>query len=117
MVAYEVFVNGNRLCTAGIDGDGVLTAMLDYGRGKRIDHLHLTVGGLVSSTREHLTWPGTFLKLGDEVRAKVVDAPSVDEPERREPANSEQELENRKAFVRAMAGKWGWTLTEGSEHV
>ena len=47
MVAYEVFLNDKRLCLAGIDGDGVLNAILSYGRGGQVDHLHITVGGLI----------------------------------------------------------------------
>ena len=115
MRAYEVFLNGSRLCLAGIDGNGVLNATVHYGCGQKLDHLHLTVGGLLASTREQLTWAGADLKLGDEVHLKVVDVVLVDKPEVQPPIAPEKELESHKAYVRAMAAKWGWTLMESPE--
>jgi DNA-binding helix-hairpin-helix protein with protein kinase domain len=115
MRAFEVFLNGERLCVAGIDGDGVLNAMVDHVKIKARDDLRLRVGGLVSATEEHLTWSQVGLTAGDEVRIRILESASVDEPERqklRGARETEDELEEKKRFVRALAKKWGWTLTE-----
>jgi hypothetical protein len=111
MLAYEVFLNGDRLCLSGIDGDGVLNAMLSYGKGKKVDHLHLTVGGLASISKETLQWAYADLKVGDELKINVLDAESVDEPTTREPA-PEFDPDVQKANIRFWINKLGWTVIE-----
>ena len=45
-VRFEVLRNGHRLCISGINGDGVLTVMVDYVKHKGKDpDLGLSVGG------------------------------------------------------------------------
>jgi hypothetical protein len=110
---FEVFLNGERLCVAGIDGDGVLIAYLSSARIKGSDDLDLDVGGLVSTTREHLKWARVGLNLGDEVRVRILESVSADEPEERKREEPERELERQRNYVREMAKKLGWTLTEG----
>jgi hypothetical protein len=112
MLAYEVFVNGSLSCLAEIDGSGALDATVHYGRGQNLDHLHLTVRGMPSPTREVLMWESANLRIGDELHLRIVDAAAVHEPEIQPPMTPERELEGSKACVRAMAAKWGWTLTE-----
>ena len=114
MLAYEVFLNGDRLCVSGIEGDGVMNAMLSYGKGKRVDHLHLTVGGLANITEETLQWVCADLKLGDEITINVIDAASVDEPLTRERA-PELDPDVHKANIRAWIKKLGWTVIEGPD--
>jgi hypothetical protein len=114
MLAYEVFLNGARLCLSGIDGDGVLNAMLSYGKGKQVDHLHLSVGGLASVSKETLQWACADLRVGDELKINVIDAESVDEPTTREPA-PEFDLDVQKANTRAWIKKLGWTVIENPD--
>ena len=113
MRVFEVFLNGERLCVAGFDGDGVLIAYLSSARIKGSDDLDLDVGGLVSTTREHLKWARVGLNLGDEVRVRILESVSADEPEERKREEPERELERQRNYVREMAKKLGWTLTEG----
>jgi hypothetical protein len=49
MRAFEVFLNGERLCLAGIAGRCVLTVIIDHVKGKvdPVDDVHLNVGGLI----------------------------------------------------------------------
>jgi hypothetical protein len=51
MRAFEVSLNGKKLCLAGIGDDGVLTAIVDWVTGRDRADLFLEVGGLVSPTR------------------------------------------------------------------
>ena len=113
MRAFEVFVNGERLCLAGIAGRCVLTVIIDHVKGKvdPVDDVDIHVGGLISDTDEHVEWTNTKLNTGDEVRVRIIESDSADEPKERRHA-SEETLKERKAFVRAWAKKWGWTLTE-----
>jgi hypothetical protein len=57
--AFEILVNGERLCIAGIPEDGVLTAIVC----QTACETTLTVGGLVSAGGEQLTWADTDLKV------------------------------------------------------
>ncbi len=113
MRAFKVYLNGKRLCLAGIGDDGVLTAITNWvagGRYKAAD-LFLEVGGLVSPTREHVKWVKQKpLQLGDEIRVEIVEAVSVDEPIERYRADSTRDLTNQKAYVRAVARQLGWTV-------
>jgi len=112
MLAYEVLLNDRRLCIAGIDGDGVLNAMLSYDKSNKAIHQHLTVGGLISATKEDAQWICADLHIGDEVTVRIRDVGSVDEPTTRGPA-PELDIENHKAQVRWWAKKFGWTVIEG----
>src|SRR5215212_4106000 len=90
MRAFEVFLNGERLCVAGIDGRCVLTVIIDHVKGKLdpVDDVDLQVGGLISDTDEHVTWNRTHLQTGDEVRVRILDSDSADEPKQRVVRNS-----------------------------
>ncbi|MGA9391427.1 MAG: hypothetical protein WBV69_13375 [Candidatus Sulfotelmatobacter sp.] len=115
MRAFKVYLNGKKLCLAGIGDDGVLSAITNWvagGRYKAAD-LFLEVGGLISPTREHVKWiKQKPLGVGDEIRVKIVDTDSVDGPVERHRSDSARDLENQKAYVRATARQLGWTLRE-----
>src|SRR5438552_2378930 len=115
MKVFEVFLNGERLCLAGISGRCVLTVIIDHVKGKvdPVDDVNLTVGGLICDTNEHVNWGGrTQLSTGDEVRVRIIESDSADEPIKRVARDSEEDLEQRKALVRATAKSWGWTINE-----
>src|SRR5260370_14836191 len=101
MRAFEVFLNGERFCLAGIAGRCVLTVIIDHVKGKidPVDDVDLHVGGLISDTDEHVNWGRTQLSTGDEVRVRIIESDSADEPIRRLTRDSEEDLEQRKALV------------------
>ena len=86
MLALEVHINGKRRCLAGIEGDGVVSAILSWvgrghpQRGLPKGDVSLRVGGLDSVRREHMDWLEQDLAGGDDVRIRVVDVPKVDRP-------------------------------------
>lgn len=94
MICFEVSVNGNRLCTAGVGEYGVLTAILTWvwsqseeaspAHEERKEKPDLHVGGLVNE--EHVSWLENpfLLSSGDVVAIKVISSQSVDEPLSRE---------------------------------
>jgi hypothetical protein len=87
MRAFQVYLNEELLCTAGIGDDGVLNAMITHvnGYGHGHNELSLRVGGLNSQKKEHVIWKSLDLKTGDEVRVRITDSDTIDEPEEKIP--------------------------------
>jgi len=71
---FEVQVNGEKLCKAGIDTDRhVVTCILDaLRRPNKPDELCLSVSGLNSVTGEYPEWVRKELKDGDTITIKVI---------------------------------------------
>jgi hypothetical protein len=111
---FKVQVNGKKVCTAGLPGDGVLGAHVSSVRRKgsrKPAELSLHVGGLDSATGEHLVWREALaLHIGDEVRIKVSMDGRTDEPSGRKKPDASADLRARKNYVRKMAKELGWKL-------
>jgi len=110
MRAFEVQLNGKRLCLAGVGERGVLTAIIEHIAGLNGSNLNLNVGGLFSSTWKHVRWRNRRLKVGDEVLIKIVESESVDKPRDSYCLDREADEKKQKAYVRAMAKKFGWRI-------
>jgi hypothetical protein len=81
MRALEIFLNGEKLCVAGIGNNGVLSAIVTWAAGKSGADSFLEVGGLISTTNKHFSWVRQkHLQTDDEIQVKVVEATTVDEP-------------------------------------
>ena len=82
MKAFRVRLNRNRLCTAGVGPNGVLTAIVTWvGGGSRRDasgHFRLHVGGLDSRTGEHIDYEMPEVTVGDKVIIEIIEADHVD---------------------------------------
>ena len=61
---------------------------------------------------EHVRWQNRALRLGDEVRVRIVEKKSADTPSNRFPRDPAAELESQKRYVRKMAKKLGWSVKE-----
>lgn len=97
MVCFEVFVNGQLICTAGVT-EGVVVASLSYSRTEADDQGRLNVGGisfgfgddLAPRLREALrntdqpqhpmTWHTGRVGVHDEITIKIVERPTCDSP-------------------------------------
>jgi len=87
MIAYQVNLNGKPVATAGL-AQGVVSAIAnwtfipsDVATDPVTDwHASFSLGGLDNSTREHLHWFRTNLKVGDEITLKLVDVDAADIP-------------------------------------
>jgi hypothetical protein len=114
MRVFEVFLNGKRQCVAGLGDDGVMTVIINHTKWKRSNTTQFEVGGFVTAPiEEHVKWRKARLKPGDELRVKLLESKSADKPRQRERAHPGRLiLESQKRFVREMAKKFGWTLTE-----
>src|SRR5688572_24691221 len=98
MFCLEVFLNGEKICTAGVGDFGLVSAKVIWishepeklarwaaeGRPERPPvSLDLTVSGLVHDDEEepeHLGWADECLSIGDEIRIRAVDLPEPDGP-------------------------------------
>lgn len=89
MICFEVWVNGEKICLAGVGKSGILNSIIDL--AAKHQHLSLHVGGLVND--EHVRWTekAHHLKVGDEVTVKIVEADAADEPIRKHPRKKEQQ--------------------------
>lgn len=101
MLCFEVYCNGEKLCTAGIGEFGVLSAILTWVSHEpaklkkwaeegipetEASRLQFTVGGLgrcVGEAGEQFKWVESGLRIGDDIRIRVVDVPSADPPSRK----------------------------------
>jgi hypothetical protein len=111
MRTFEVYLNGKKLCLAGIGDDGVLSAIATWVIGKRKKgDMRLMVGGLISPTDEHVSWPDRKLRVGDEIRICIRETLSADTPKTRYRRDPDQELKAQKKYVRMMAKKLGWKI-------
>jgi hypothetical protein len=120
MIAFEVHLNGKKVCTAGVGQLGVLSTCLSW-RGPQpyqkggpcvAEYLRLDAGGLADSG-EHLRWLDRKLKRGDVVRIKVVEVDSADKPRERQSPNPVADLRRQKQYVRRMAEQFGWKIQAG----
>ena len=79
MKAFEVFVDGRRLCTVGTGDAGMATANLHcFGASCDPGGAFLAVGGLDSSTGQSYEWPEVTLAIGSEVVIRLVETDAVD---------------------------------------
>jgi hypothetical protein len=89
MIAFEVYLNGEKLCTAGLGDLGVLSAILSWrgtqpyqdGTAPKLASLEFTISGLTSPAGDHVRWAEPQVHLDDEIRIRVVETSQADEPQ------------------------------------
>ena len=85
-VRFEVLRNGQRVCLSGINGDGVLSTVVNYVKHAGKDaKLELNVGGLGQfnqslEQKHHADWSTPELCIGDEITIRVLPAGDFDDP-------------------------------------
>jgi hypothetical protein len=109
MRAFEIYINGERLCLAGVSNASVFTAIIEY-VGRDEEDLHLHVGGSLIPEQEYVTWQDRSLSVGDDVRIRILESDKVDAPTERSPTNPEQDIQAQKRYLRMMAKKIGWKI-------
>ncbi len=123
MRTFEILLNGKKLCTAGVEDDGVLTAIVSsvHGRGEATnrkhagrgkDDLRLEVGGLIRSTTEQVRWRNRALRVGDDVRIRIGEAELASKPSRRERTDPALVAKAKKKYLENAAKKLGWKIVK-----
>ena len=113
MLAFEIYLNGQKLCRAGIGNSGVLSAIVAarMATGIRNESLFLNIGGLINPEGKHVSWiDQKGLAVGDKIQINIVEADSVDEHRRRDPADDARLRQVKEDQVRRSAKELGWKL-------
>lgn len=103
MIAYEVYVNGEKVCVASVGESGVLTAILSWvgSRGSaKNDLLDLRIGGLVHA--DHVRWLSetTTISVGDEVTIRVVEITALSEADEPRERGNKRTREQKEQLTR-----------------
>jgi hypothetical protein len=108
MRAFEIHLNGKRLCVAGMEEGTLLFSVgctaNKHGRGA----VGLSMTGLLP-TLETVLWKHRTLRKNERVRIKVVETQTVDRPKVLQQAPRDTR-KYEKAHVRRMAKELGWTI-------
>lgn len=116
MPAFEVQLNGKKLCTAGMSEGGVVSVILHWVGGIRPGsvlnpgELSLRVGGLISRTDEHVEWTSRDLKVGDELIVRIAEVSKISKAKAKTRESAGETRRRRKAYVRRMAKEFGWKI-------
>ena len=92
--------------------DGVLTTTVTYVPFRRRHEIDMYVGGLLLPQNEHVRWRRLSLRVGDEVRLKVVETDLIDKPRKRFPRDPIAEVKAEKRHLQEMAKKFGWKIVK-----
>jgi hypothetical protein len=135
MIAFEVSLNGKKICKAGFKEFGDLCAHIDWRRGPHVkletafqhefELAELVVAGTNVRYKskkaphlkpgfaytEGLEWVKRKVNVGDELTIRIVEARSLDKPRERMPGHPQDEsLRANKRFVRHIAKYYGWKV-------
>jgi len=116
MLAFEIYLNDQKLCRARIGNSGVLSAIVTWAAatmatGTRNESLFLNMGELINPEGERASWINQKpLAIGDKIQINIVEADSVDEHQRRDPADDARLRQAREDQVRRSAKELGWKI-------
>jgi len=118
MIAFEIHLNNQKLCRAGIGDSGVLSAIVNWSAatmatGTRNEGMFLNMGGLITLEGKHVSWINQKpLAVGDKIQVNIVEAESVDEHQRRDLAEDARMRQAKEDQVRRSAKELGWKIEE-----
>jgi acyl dehydratase len=113
MTAFDIYLNGRKRCTAGIDAAGVVVSAITWTAGEsheREEDLELRVSGLISRAHTHVDWFHRPLKTGDEVKIVVVEKAKSDRPKRSRRENLTTRAKREREYVEKKAAEFGWKI-------
>jgi hypothetical protein len=120
MIVFRVFRNDSEVCLAGVEGLGVLTAIVTWANrdgeftesGQPEETLDLTIGALHAVTQENRMWPTHRLSVGEKITIQIEDSESVMQPIETRIYSDDFKLEATKQNARELAKILGWQLIE-----
>jgi hypothetical protein len=94
MTAFKIWLNGEHICTAGIEQFGSVNAIFTWAKridstsdkltgGEHEEELDFNVAGLAYDSQGnhvYLKWINSSLEVGDEINIKIVQTSEVDKP-------------------------------------
>ena len=111
MIAFEVQINGQKVCTAGLGDFGVLTAVLSWVGSRASEKspggeaLTLHVGGLTDNQKsvdEFVEWVKDLLTVGDEVKIKIIETSKADEASQRYQREAAEHLQGAREYYEQL---------------
>jgi hypothetical protein len=113
MRAFEIRLNGKKLCVAGLE-EGMLLFGLFCAENKRGQgSVGLNMTGMLLN-QETVRWEHRVLRMNDEVRIKIAETRKVDKFEVMQKAPGDPR-KYEKRHVRRMAKEFGWTIQTGRQ--
>jgi hypothetical protein len=113
MIAFEVHINGKKICTAGLDSPGVVSQVLNWVKGpKGKPYMEFRIGGLVSKTSTNIGWDSRKMKVGDDVRIVLVETKKADKPIHKSKQDKRRILEYKKKNLQRIADELGWKVVK-----
>ncbi len=107
MIAFEVSSKDQLLCTAGVPDAAryplsfTVTNVWSRGEDRKLKGFDLLVHGtrLADERPENVSWrPDHRMQVGDELRVRIVEVPSVDEPTNVAPARLAEDVHPQCSF-------------------
>jgi hypothetical protein len=83
MICFEIYINGQKVCLAGVGSDGVLSAMATFIASSKSQNTDFRVSGLSkvdAETSQQIEWLDRELSIGDVLTIKVVETENYDIP-------------------------------------
>jgi len=123
MIVFEIKVNDEQACYAGIDSKGVLSTIITWvkknqeeltsnevNKNQFKEEITLNVGGLATGTNENklnLNWINRTLQVGDEINIKIIENSHIDEPTRKEEENLNLIEQQERQYYEQLKQKYG----------
>ena len=111
MICFEVYLNDEKLCRAGMEQASVITCNLHWAlTDQGVDEAGIDVGAGYddpSGVFAHAHWLNRLdLKAGDEIRVKIVDSDKADEPLRYSITSPEELRERERQYYESVKAKF-----------
>lgn len=108
MRAFEIYLNGEKLCVAGLEQGDLLFSVSGGEDTRGRGGVGLGMTGLLP-TKSTVRWHQRSLNMNDHVEVRIIEAKKADKFEvLQEPPRDSRKYE--KAYVRRMAKEFGWTI-------
>lgn len=84
MRVFDVYLNGEKLCTAGTEEECSLTSIIAYVKSRNGEDCFMSVCGSVGPTGDSADWVSQHqLNDGDEITVRIRESAEADQPLRR----------------------------------
>jgi hypothetical protein len=118
MKAYEVYLNGRHLVTAGVGLNGVLSTIVTWTTvsppAREGGEFHFYVGGVDGQTGEHIDWSVPDVGVGDEITIKIIETDQISPEDHRRVFNAQKPGESMAAFRERIEVEGTW-IDEGTD--
>lgn len=83
MICFEIYINKQKVCRAGVGDDGVLSVIVNFKLSDESQRTYCSVGGITkinTKTSQQIEWLDRELSVGDVLTVKIVESEIYDMP-------------------------------------